>query len=362
MPEPSNPPTAATAAGSKILGFQGEELTTRCPADAGHLEQRLAQAKRNRGHRFISRTLRRCKPSHRGSRAWSNEPSSMGNPKVPSEFRPRGAHCGLNHYEYAGAIFALLPGGKITLGFSGDWAPNAAELESWNDTQEDYGESDTSPAEYIATVTTPFRTVELPPMLMEVEFRDFRWVPLAKDDPVLERVKDNPAVCDGRAFSDGRRSLTVTRQKDGSLIGFSCRQESSSYSQLVSDLADQGFRLPSADEWEYACAGGTRTLFHWGDHVPCDWYPVDPPQRGWNKHREPNGFGLSIARNPYELELLSQPGISRGGDGGCNVCGAVGFFMGWLPLASSWKDGFPYDAGEPLDLGCYFARRVLELS
>ncbi|MBX3170467.1 MAG: hypothetical protein KF760_23880 [Candidatus Eremiobacteraeota bacterium] len=48
---------------------------------------------------------------------------------------------------------------------------------------------------------------------------------------------------------------------------------------MVADLASQGFRLPSADEWEYACAAGSRTLFHWGDHVPCDWYPVDPARQ-----------------------------------------------------------------------------------
>jgi len=285
----------------------------------------------------------------------------MANPKIPSDFHPLGAAGGLNQYEYAGSVFALLPGGKVTLGFSGGWQPSAEELDSWKDTQEEYELPGSCPAEYITTVTTPPRTVELPPLLMEVEFQDLQWVPLAKDDPLLEKVKDNPAVCDGRAFSDGRRSLKVTREKNGSLLGFSCREQSLSYSQLVSDIANQGFRLPSADEWEYACAGGTRTLFHWGDHVPCDRYPLGPTLRGWNKHLEPNGFGLSIARNPYELELLSEPGISRGGDGGCNVCGGVGFFMGWLPLASSWKDGYPYDASEPLNIGNFFARRVLEL-
>jgi hypothetical protein len=292
----------------------------------------------------------------------ANEPTAMGNPKIPSDFRPLDAAGGSNQYEYAGAVFSLLPGGKATLGFSGDWKPSAEELNSWKETQEEYELPGSCPAEFITTVTTPLRTVEIPPLLVEVKFQNFQWVSLANDDPLLERVRDNPAVCDGQAFSDGRRTIKVTRGSDGSLLGFSHREQELSYSQIIADFTGQGFRLPSADEWEYACAGGSRTLFHWGDHVPCDWYPVDPPQRGWNRHREPNGFGLSIASNPYELELLSEPGVSRGGDGGCNVCGGVGFFMGWLPLASSWKDGYPYDASEPLDLGNYFVRRVLELS
>jgi hypothetical protein len=42
------------------------------------------------------------------------------------------------------------------------------------------------------------------------------------------------------------------------------------HDQLLRELADRGFRLPTSDEWEYACAAGSRTLFRWGDHAPLE--------------------------------------------------------------------------------------------
>jgi hypothetical protein len=58
-----------------------------------------------------------------------------------------------------------------------------------------------------------------------------------------------------------------------------------------------------------------------------------------------------------------EPTHRRGGDGGSSICGGVGFFMGWLPLASAFFD--QYSSSAPgdgvLQSGFSFARRVLPL-
>ena len=66
-----------------------------------------------------------------------------------------------------------------------------------------------------------------------------------------------------------------------------------------------------------------------------------PPPK-WDLHERRNLFGLRIAKNPCELELVSDGPQVLGGDGGCNICGGVGFFLGWLPLASAFRN--PYDS------------------
>src|SRR5262249_7829877 len=135
------------------------------------------------------------------------------------------------------------------------------------------------------------------------------------------------------------------------------RAEERTHVELVDWLAKTGFRFPTSNEWEYACGAGATTLFRWGNHVPCDRYPTDIspaeakwrrrwvlsggklryPREGfvsdWDLHRRPNAFGLFIASDPYKCELVAEPGITRGGDGGNMICGGAGFFVGWLTLA-----------------------------
>ena len=192
-------------------------------------------------------------------------------------------------FDWNGSAFALVPGGQVTLGYdsSHPFTPNAEQREEWEWTRQEYD----APAieEYLTQVLTPLRHVELAPLLLEVE----------------------------------------------------AREDESSYRKIEKALARDGFRLPSSDEWEHACAAGARTLFRWGNTCPLDCYPFDTVScEEWNAHAPfytaPNAFGLHIAMNPYDWEIVREPNLRRGGDGGGAICGGMGFFAGWLPLASSY--------------------------
>ncbi len=143
-------------------------------------------------------------------------------------------------------------------------------------------------------------------------------------------------------------------------------------------------RVTDPDEWEHLCAGGSTTLWRWGDDVPSDMLPTDvsPAEAAWRRawaksggmlarpeggfpaafeaHRRPNAFGLSIAAIPYLSELTAAPGVTRGGDGGCTICGGAGILLGWLPLATSYgePDDCEHGAGDVVDPGHTVARRV----
>jgi hypothetical protein len=177
----------------------------------------------------------------------------------------------------------------------------------------------------------------------------------------------------------------IRKNKDGSINAE--RSTNQTQTQLAEEFNAAGFRLPTSDEWEYVCGCAEQTLFRWGDHVPCDRYPTDinpkeakyrrewalsaaklepPPQsftRDWDLHVKPNGLGVSIASNPYHCELVAESGITRGGDGGCSICGGYGFFAGWLPLATAYFEAqfCKFDPSEPIAAGYTLGRRVLEL-
>ncbi|MEU6311723.1 hypothetical protein [Streptomyces sp. NPDC047014] len=188
--------------------------------------------------------------------------------------------------ERDGQEFGLVPGGTVRVGFDLDaWRPTPAqEADYAASAEQGFGHAPDLRG-HLALVLSPRRTVTLPALLVAVADEELTDVPAAM-----------PAV-----------------------------------------LAARGLRMPSPDEWEYACGAGAGTLFRWGDACPLDRPPYG--DRGGPRH-EPSLFGLRIAYDTYRTELTDDPAAVHGGDGGESVCGGYGNLLGWLPLATAHRN--PY--------------------
>jgi len=234
----------------------------------------------------------------------------------PEEFRFTGLRrcaLGAHAHEIAffdylpepGVTFALVPGGAVWLGYDRGhpFAPSPRQREEWSEGQAEHGlDLDT----YLDQVMTPRRLVTLSPLLIETR---------ATDRGDLEGDEDE------ETGEEAVRRLV-------------CRGDR--------------FRIPTPDEWEYACSGGpVTTLFRWGNETPpgASSYRI----QGWNRHRQPNAFGLWMNDDTYQSEACqgssdssedaeqNRPWIVRGGDGGASVCGGYGILETWLPLATSYS-------------------------
>jgi hypothetical protein len=250
-------------------------------------------------------------------------------------------------YQAGNAAFALIPGAMASLGYDRDraWEPNLDELESWRGTADEY-EIAKSIQEHVADVTLRVRQVEISPILMETTAGELGWERIGTDDPEVQDILQE--------FGSRQQQSEICREEFRTRVRRGHEEEiiaerslSRTHADLAAQLAATGFRFPTSDEWEYACGGGAATLFRWGDHVPCDRYPTDvsPAEAAWRRkwvlsggelenpaeeftsdwdyHRKPNAFGLSIASDPYNCELVDEDGVTRGGDGGSMICGGA---------------------------------------
>jgi hypothetical protein len=286
--------------------------------------------------------------------------------------------------------FSLIPGGQFEIGWNAEsWEPDDDELESYESSAEEYGIAETL-SDYVARATLRPRTIQIAPLLVETTAEEVGWTSIDLDDEdVRDAVKNMPPGPGPYTSSVSRGDSEVRVQKsvDGRIKAERAVADTT-HAALSKQLEQAGFRFPTSDEWEFLCGSGARTLFRWGDHVPCDRYPTDispeeaawrrqwvisrgrleRPREGfnsnWDFHRQPNAFGLHIAHDPYKYELVAEPDRTRGGDGGSMICGGTGFFLGWLTLATAYfeEDACKRDPAEAISAGYTVGRRVMPLS
>ena len=280
-------------------------------------------------------------------------------------------------FKYKESEFVFVPGDTVTLGYEGlprNLSDETLEgLKSCLDEPEDL---DTVLGEYIRDNLSKLRKATIKPMLVERKLQTVAW---RKSN--LEELKEYniDLLKDYNEFkSSNYNRLTLDETARFTKVGNDIEIElydDISYEELCENLKDEGFSLANLDEWEYLCGGGCRTLFPWGDDLDYNMNLLYFSKEDNDKYdlEEPNFFGLSIAYDPYKMEIIEAHELTfKGGDGGCNVCGGFGEFLGYLPCSPYYTqkpvgainivdDSIVNEYDDELDGDFNFYRRIIRI-
>jgi hypothetical protein len=173
-------------------------------------------------------------------------------------------------FEYGGALFSLMLGGEVQIGYETDnFRPTDEQIESFQDTAEEYG-FDLDIYSYVQSVITPPRKVTIAPMLVEIQPTKIGLEAISSEELKIQNLLQyfpySPSVNCGDRYG-------FDRGKDGSVAAWQII--SKTQEDIATELAAEGLRLLTFDEWEYACGAGSTTLFRWGDFSPSDFYPTN---------------------------------------------------------------------------------------
>ena len=257
-----------------------------------------------------------------------------------------GQSCTTGIFKKDGREFVFVPGDTVTLG----WEQFAEGLNQESREELEYlfrewEMEPQNPEEMIRESMAPVRQAAIGPMLVGRELEEINWEPVKMDDPRLTAHPDWLKEFRDFAWSDSssltlHQSARIERTEKGFQI---CIYNRTDYDALLAGLEKQGLSLPTADEWAYLCGGGCQTLFPWGDGLDYSmrlrWFEdMDEDENRSYDMEEPNFFGLSIAYDPYMREVVQADRLTTcGGDGGCNICGGLGPFLGFLPCSPHCK-------------------------
>ena len=256
-----------------------------------------------------------------------------------------GQSCTTGIFRKDGREFVFVPGDTVTLG----WGRFAVGLNQESREELEYlfqeGEMEPQPPEEMLQESmAPVRQAAIGPMLVGRELEELCWEPVTIDDPRLIAHPDWLKQFREFVWSDMdaltlHQSARIERTKQGFQIWVYNRTD---YTAFLAGLERQGLSLPTADEWAYLCGGGCRTLFPWGDGLDYSMHlhhfeSSEEEDKPFDME-EPNFFGLSIAYDPYMREVVKADQLTTcGGDGGCNICGGLGPFLGFLPCSPHCK-------------------------
>jgi hypothetical protein len=252
-------------------------------------------------------------------------------------------------YEYEHSEFVFVPGDKVILG----WKSFAVGMDT--DMQEDMMETlqecgVDNLESFLQKTMSPVRTVTIGPMLVERELHDIGWRRVSLDSNEIVRdeyfEKAISKIRGKMCYEYTIKGALRLRANDGEITADI--YEKISYDELVLNIKQSGFRLPTEDEWEYLCGGGLRTMFRWGDSfdycLHLRHFEAATPEKKEYDLEKPNQFGLFIAYDPYKLEVvMDSEQFFKGGDGGCNICGGLGLTMGYLPVATYFRNPNMHD-------------------
>jgi hypothetical protein len=117
-------------------------------------------------------------------------------------------------FEYKGALFSLMPGGEVQIGYEADnFRPTDEQIESFQDNAEEYG-FDIDIYSYVNSVTTPPRKVTIAPILVEIQLAKIGLEAISSEELKIQNLlQDFP---DSQSVNCGDR-YGFDRGKDGAV-------------------------------------------------------------------------------------------------------------------------------------------------
>jgi len=208
-------------------------------------------------------------------------------------------------------------------------------------------------------------TILIHPMLVQKDYSETCWKDILDDE--LKENKELQAKIES-AEKKGVSEITVHKsiclyKENGSWHGKVYRE--TKFKELLQDITDTGYFLPTKREWEYLAGKGCRTIFPWGNNMD---FSMKLKHIEWSDNDEEytlekeNFFGIYIADDPYCREIVYDDGLFsyKGGDGGRNICGGLGSVWGYFPVSPYFEEK-DEEIGEYINGGYDFFRRVIRI-